>query len=249
MTVDRAADSNKLHQPLIVLDQAVREVEAAKGQTRLLLDRVSCRVYPGQRLAILASNQAEVDAFLSCASGVAPVQAGKVTIQAHVSWPLGAPQALIGAISGRANAAFLQRIYGTRRQRLEQMEAIRTLSDLEADFFYRPLGDYNSAMKARFRLALSLVFDFDVYTVPRLAAWSFGSSSSRAQRFQSAFETATAGKTLLVGHADQTFQDVYCEEGLVLQEGRVVFEGSLVDCRKQLKEQRQQRKANQQQKT
>jgi len=230
---------------LIVFDQAVREVEASKGQKRLLLDRVSWTLHSGQRLAILASNKAEADAFLGYAAGVVPVQGGAVIIQTHVSWPMGDPKALIGALSGRQNAAFLQRIYGTPRQRHEQMEMVRELGDLQVDFFDRPLRDYNSAMRARFRLALSLVFDFDVYTVPRMEAWNFSSTSSRGERFRSAFEAATAGKTLLVSHPDSGFQDAYCEEGLVLMEGRIAFQGALPACRAWLKEEKQRLKSSQ----
>lgn len=234
-TLPSYSTASELRHPQVSLDQVVRKVEVAKQQTRVLLDGVSWVLHAGQRVAVLSRNLAQADAFVSCAAGVASVHAGKVEIDAHVSWPMGQQQALLGILTARQNASFLQRIYGSKANRKDELEQIRYLSDFEDNLFDLPMNSYSKAMKARFRLALSLCFNFDVFIVPKLEAWSFRSSSIRAQRFRQAFEFATAGKTLLVSNPDEAFQNAYCSEGLVLEDARLAFEGDLEACRAWLK--------------
>jgi len=228
---------------LLHLDGVIREVEGAKQQKLRLLDGVSWGLQQGERVAVLAANRAEADALLACSAGVVPVQAGAVTINAHVSWPLGQPKALVAALTARQNAVFLQRIYGEKSRRSQQLDLICQLSDLDDGFFDQPLRSFNGSMKSRFRLALSLAFDFDVLMVPKLDAWSYRATSNRARRFQAAFEAATLGKPLLVSHPDPAFQDAYCSRAVVLEAGRIVFEGDLPACRAWQKDRKQQRRS------
>lgn len=223
-------------QPLIVMDKVVRQVEGPRQQIKTLLQGVSWSLHPGERVAIVARKRAEADAFLECACGVSPVQGGAVTISAHVSWPLGKPAALLGGVSARLNAEFLQRIYGDPHRRHAQMQTIRLLSDLELDYFDRPLRLYNSAMKARFRLAVSIVFDFDVYAVPSMDAWSFAAKSLRTQRFREVFELMTKNASLLVTNPDINFQKAYCSQGLVLDNGAIIYQGDIDQCHAMISE-------------
>lgn len=212
------------------MDRVVREIDGDRKKKKRVLNQVSWSLQPGQRIAVMTLNRAEADAFLGCACGVSPVQGGKVTINAHISWPIGEAEAMLGRLSARQNAEFLQRIYGQPSQYADEMETIRCLCDFESDLFEKPLRSYDNEMKARFRLAVSLVFDFEVFAVPRLAAWSFSSTSSASQRFREAFERITEGKSLIVTHPDFHFQDAYCHSGLVLFDGAIVFEGDLTAC-------------------
>lgn len=216
---------------LISMDQVIRKVEGDLKQEKLLLDNVSWSLRPGQRVAVLSNRQEVANAFVSCAAGVAPVQGGEVRIDAHVSWPMGESGALLGILTARENAAFLQKIYGSKGRRDHEIKYIQFLADLEDNEFDLPLRSLPKEMTGRFRLALSLCFRFDVYTVPKLTAWDFQSLSVHDYRFQVAFESATANKSLLVSHPDPDFQDTYCNEGIVLDGGRLVFAGNLDECR------------------
>lgn len=217
-------------QPLITMENVWRQVEGSRLQTKTLLKNINWSLYSGDRIAVISTRRGEADVFLECACGVVPVQNGRVNISAHVSWPMGQPAALLGNLSAQLNADFLLRIYGDPYRRFEQMQTIRLLSDLENDFHERPLRAYNSAMKARFRLALSIVFDFDVYMIPNLEAWNFKAKSIRVQRFRELFESMTANKSLLVSNSDQGFQKQYCHSGLILDNGTIVYEGDLDSC-------------------
>jgi capsular polysaccharide transport system ATP-binding protein len=216
---------------LVRFESVVRTIDMAKEKRKIMLNGIDWQCFPGARIAILSANQPEADAFLACVAGVAPVQKGTVTIDAHASWLMGEPEAMLGSLTPRQNAAFLQRIYGSKSKREQQIELICQLSDFEQDFFDKPLRLCNKAMKSRFCLAVSLAFDFDLFFVPKLAAWSYGSSSTRSKRFQAAFESLTFGKALLVSNPQRSFQKAYCNHAIVLEAGSIVLEGDLSMCR------------------
>ena len=110
------------------------------------------------------------------------------------------------------------------------MRTIIFLSDLESDYFDRPMRTYNSAMKARFRLAISMAFDFDVYAVPYLEGWSYAAKSARARNFRAVFEEMTSDASLMVTNPDLDFQKAYCNRGLVLANGSIAYQGDLESC-------------------
>ncbi len=93
-------------------------------------------------------------------------------------------------------------------------------------------------MKARLKLALSLVFDFDLYPVPRQSAWSYTSPSQRAERYSAAFDAVTRNKAIVMACDDEDMEDAYCHEGIVLIGGRICFRGGLDYCRLFMNEQR-----------
>ena len=140
----------------------------------------------------------EAHAFLDCAAGIATPQQGDVSIQANVSWPLGSKGGLPNSLSGRQNAKFLQGVYGLGGQERQDLDQIQTLADLEEGFFDKPLKSYNKFMRARFNLAVAMVFDFDVYVVPKQFAWKSNATSERMLRLQRALKERTAGKSILM---------------------------------------------------
>lgn len=220
---------------LVSFSGVTRRVQNPRQAVKTLLKDINWQLRAQSRYAILSANQAEADCFLECAAGTVPVQQGSVSINCNVSWPLGQTNALSGVLTPRQNAAFLQRIYGRKSKREEECELIRQMSDFSADFYDKPLKFCNSAMKSRLRLAISLAFDFDLYTVPKMPAWSFRSSNIRAQRFKAAFEKATLGKALLVSNPSPFFQDAYCDRAIVIEGGSLVLEDELSFCRAWLK--------------
>jgi capsular polysaccharide transport system ATP-binding protein len=226
-------------EPLVQFQGVVRSLPAAKASHRLVLNGIDWTLHRHARVAVLSDSQQAADSFVECAAGVVTLQQGTISTNSNISWPVGEPSALVGSLTARQNAAFLQRIYGTKRNRAEEMKLISQLSDFDVDFFDRPLSLCSKAMKARFRLAVSLVFDFDLFVVPKLSAWNYGSKSCRAQRFQAAFEAATVDKPLLVSHPDPSFQKAYCDQSIVLGDGRIVFHGDLSSGRAWLKERKQ----------
>ena len=222
---------NSFSQPLISLRNITRDVNSSKDNVRRLLKNVSWELQAGQRVGVIAESMQEAHAFLDCAAGITTPQRGQVSIQAHVSWPLGAKGGLSSALSGRQNARFLQSVYGHGGQQRRDLDQIEKLADLEKGYFDKPLKNYNKYMRARFYLAVSLVFDFDVYVIPQQFAWKSNTGSEKILRLQQALKDRIAGKSILMTNTDFGFLEQFCDQGLVLDQGSIAFSGSFSACR------------------
>ena len=109
--------------------------------------------------------------------------------------------------------------------------SIEKLADLEKNYFDKPLKSYNKYMRARFYLAVSLAFDFDVYVIPQLSAWKSNTSSEKVLRLHQALRDRTAGKSILMTNTDFSFLEQFCDDGLVLNQGSIAYSGSFSECR------------------
>ena len=220
-----------LSRPLISLRNITRDVNSSKDNVRRLLKNVSWELQAGQRVGVIAESMQEAHAFLDCAAGITTPQRGQVSIQAHVSWPLGSKGGLSSVLSGRQNARFLQGVYGRGGQQRNELDQIEKLADLEKNYFDKPLKSYNKYMRARFYLAVSLVFDFDVYVIPQQFAWKSNTSSEKVLRLHQALRDRTSGKSILMTNTDFSFLGQFCDEGIVLDQGSIAYSGSFSDCR------------------
>ena len=218
-------------QPQIALRHVTRDVTGSKGKVTRLLTNVSWELRPGERVGVIAGSMQEAHAFLDCAAGITTPQRGEVSIQAHVSWPVGAKGGLLTSLTGRQNARFLQGIYGHGGEQWQDLNQIQVLADLEEGYFDKPLRTYNKFMRARFNLAVALAFDFDVYIVPKQFAWKSKATSERLLRLQAALKDRLAGKSILMTNTDFDFIAEFCDQGLVLDQGAIVYSGSFADCR------------------
>ena len=222
---------NSLSRPLISLRNITRDVNSSKDNVRRLLKNVSWELQAGQRVGVIAESMQEAHAFLDCAAGITTPQRGQVSIQAHVSWPLGAKGGLSSALSGRQNARFLQGVYGHGGQQRRDLDQIEKLADLEKGYFDKPLKNYTKYMRARFYLAVSLIFDFDVYVIPQQFAWKSNTSSEKVLRLHQALKDRISGKSILMTNTDFGFLEQFCDQGLVLDQGSIAFSGSFSACR------------------
>ena len=216
---------------LIELRDITHDFRGINNKVKRLLKSVSWQLKQGQRVGVISKSMQEAHAFLDCAAGIATPQQGDVSIQANVSWPLGSKGGLPNSLSGRQNAKFLQGVYGLGGQERQDLDQILSLADLEEGFFDKPLKSYNKFMRARFNLAVAMVFDFDVYVVPKQFAWKSNATSERMLRLQRALKERTAGKSILMTNTDFNFLEQFCTEGLVLNQGSIAFSGSFAECR------------------
>ena len=67
---------------------------------------------------------------------------------------------------------------------------------------------------------------FDVFIIPKVFAWRSDAKSERLLNLQQALRSRTAGKSMLMAHTDFAFLEQFCEQGIVLHEGKIVFTGT-----------------------
>ena len=224
--------SARLGRTLIEFTRACREESLPRGRSRFLLKDVSLSLREGQKVAVFSDFNKSANALLECASEVAPLQSGKVDVRANVSWPLPSRGALEGVMTGRQNAKFLQAVYGTPGEERAQISMIEELAALEPGFFDQRMKSWGAQMRARFDVAMSLVFDFDVYIISKRFPWSQPARPDLEAKVREAFDNQVPGKTLLLFHQDEEFLGRYCDEAIVISDCQIAYQGSFADAQK-----------------
>ena len=224
--------SAKTGRTLIEFKRACREESLPRGRSRCLLKDISLSLREGQKLGVFSDSSRSGHALLECASEVAPLQSGKVDIRANVSWPMPSRGALDGVMTGRQNARFLQAIYGNPVEGGEEIAKLEELAALEPGCFDQPIKSWGAQMRGRFDVAISLIFNFDVYIITNKFPWSQPSRPQRESLVREAFDRRIAGKALLLFHQDEEFIERYCDEAIVISRSQIAYRGNFLDAQK-----------------
>ncbi|MFM9102476.1 MAG: hypothetical protein ACKOPS_14580, partial [Cyanobium sp.] len=168
--------------PMVELHNASKVMVKGASQTYPAFRNLSLQIFPGDRLAIFAVNGPESRALVACLSGVESLDSGRLVQEGSVSWPLGTNEAFSNKLSGYVNAKFAAEVYSRPGETDLNLRLIRELSGLTDQLFHKPLSDLSTAMKDALKLAVSMVFDFDVLAVSRLKGWDHRSIHHRDVR-------------------------------------------------------------------
>jgi capsular polysaccharide transport system ATP-binding protein len=131
-------------------------------QHKVILDRVSFRVEPGNSLGILAPNGTGKTTLINMIAGLEKPDDGVIRRECRISFPLGFMGGVVHRISAVENARYIARLYGLDPDYVEAY--CRWLCNLD-EYFDQPVGTYSQGMRARFTFALMLALDFDMYLI------------------------------------------------------------------------------------
>ncbi|WP_370253626.1 ABC transporter ATP-binding protein [Nioella sp.] len=196
-------------------------------QRKVILDRASFRVEPGQSLGILAPNGTGKTTVINMMAGLEKPDEGNIIRTSRISFPLGFMGGVIPKLSATENARYIAQLYGLDPDYVEAF--CRWLCDLE-EYFDRPLGTYSAGMKARFQFSLMLALEFDIYLIdegmPRTTDAEFNrkAGSILADRLKSA-------TVIIVSHQAQTLEK-FARRAAVLKDGQFYQFDSLEEAKR-----------------
>ena len=216
---------------LIKIINTSRTAIASNQKTKNLLSDVTWTLTPGQKIAVFSTSQLSAQAFLECASGVTPPQTGKVEINGNVSWPIGMKGGLSSSLSGQHGAGFLHQIYGKPGKKQQEIEFIQNLSEVGEDLFNKPLKLCSQNLRERIFIAMGLAFDFDAYFIAKSYMWKSDRQHERRSNYIQALRDKTHDKSLVMTGIDYDFMKEFCNQGIVLHEGRIDHSGTFEECR------------------
>lgn len=196
--------------------QGVEKFYRTRHGLRPIIKRTDLVLHRGTNTAVLGVNGAGKSTLLRLIGGVERPTKGKVVRDVTVSSPLGVTAAFSGNLTGAENLKFVSRIYGLDLE--EITDFVRDFADL-GPYFYEPISDYSSGMRARLMFGLSMAVDFQVYLIDE--GLSVGDAAFR-KKAQEAFERRRARSDLIMtSHSMSTIRE-FCSSALVLDEGHVV---------------------------
>jgi len=195
-------------------------------QRKVILDRASFRVEPGQSLGILAPNGTGKTTLIKMMAGLEKPDEGEIRRGCRISFPLGFMGGLVSRHSGRENSRYIARLYGLDPDYVEAF--CRWLCDLD-EYWEMPVGTYSSGMRGRLSFALLLALDFDMYLIDEGMP---GNTDVEFNRKAGSLLQERLEKTsiVIVSHQPETLEK-YAKSAPVLREGQLIMFDTLEEAR------------------
>jgi len=197
----------------IVVRDLVKEFPTDSGPKRVL-DGISFRVEPGERLAILGRNGAGKSTLIKLLAGLQRPTSGLIECGLNMSWPLALGGGFEGEMTGYDNVRFIARLY--RAPFREVMDYVADFTELGRDL-HEPMRLYSDGMRMRLAFALSLAIDFECLLIDEVLL--VGDKRFQEKCQQEIFHRRKHCTMILAAHALDIIEK-YCDHALVLKDGR-----------------------------
>jgi ABC-type polysaccharide/polyol phosphate transport system ATPase subunit len=188
---------------------------------------VSCRIEPGEGVALVGTNGAGKSTLLAVVAGLAEPDGGELSVHGRVGALLQLGAGFHPDLTGRENLLLNASMLGmSRRETNERFDSIVEFSGV-GEFIEEPLRTYSSGMNMRLAFAVAVHMDPDILIIDEVLA--VGDHAFQAKCRERVRELKRSGKTMLcVSHAAAGIQDL-CERAIWLDHGKVVLDGPLAD--------------------
>ena len=201
---------------------------AGGGRSRVqALDDVTLRIAPGEAVGMVGRNGAGKTSTLRCLAGIVPLDSGRADCGGRVVSLLELGAGFGPDFSGRENIYLNGALHGFTRDEIEErVERIIEFSEL-GDFIDVPVKAYSAGMYLRLGFSIVAHLDADVLLIDEILA--VGDESFQRKCLARIREQMEAGATLVLVSHDPTAIERACERVVVLDGGRVAFDGPVAE--------------------
>lgn len=183
------------------------------GSKKVILDHVSFAFRPGLSYGILGINGAGKSTTMRMLAGTELPNAGRITRDARVSWPLGFSAGLHPAMTGRENVEFVARVYGHNVK--AAVSFVEDFAEIGA-YIDEPYKTYSSGMAQRLAFGLSMAIDFECYLIDEVTA--VGDARFQARCHEEFAKRRSRADVIMISHSMDTIRS-YCNRCIVLAYG------------------------------
>ena len=217
-------NSSSSAEPILAFDEFV--LRADKSDSSVVIPSPwNWWLNPGDRLAVMTSNSFLSYQLMATLSDLVKPVSGEIVQRGTVSWPLGGEGGLDGKLSIDQGLDFLSNIYSDCLEKslitLQDFDGILKDQSIESS---SRLKDLEKEQKDYFYMALSILFSFDIYVIPKVRYLM----SRRAMPLRALFHRQLEGNSLISTGGNNRFWREFCNKGMVLDGlGEVIFQGDL----------------------
>ncbi len=192
------------------------------------LQPLSFTIRRGEATGIIGRNGSGKSTLLQLIAGTLTPSTGGVTVNGRVAALLELGSGFNPDFTGRENVFLNGAILGfSRREMEEKFDEIAAFADIGA-FIEEPVKTYSSGMMMRLAFAVAVCVQPDVLIIDE--ALSVGDVFFTQRCFQRIREIVHRGATLIfVSHDTAAVQNL-CDRGLLLHDGKMVYDGAPEDC-------------------
>ena len=188
------------------------------------LANVSFDLMPGDALAVVGRNGAGKSTLLQILSGVLEPTTGSVKAPPRIAGLLELGSGFNPEFTGRENIFINAAILGLdRRQTTDRLDEIMAFADI-GDYIDQPVKTYSTGMFLRLAFSVAINVEPDLLLVDE--ALTVGDIFFQQKCYERLHELRSRGMgVLLVTHSMADAAE-FCNRGLVLSQGRAVFNGT-----------------------
>lgn len=188
----------------------------------------------GEAVAICGRNGAGKTTLLRTIAGLLKPASGSVKINGRVNSIIELGRGLIPHLSGRENARLNLVWRGVTLEDLRRVTGeVNDFAEL-GDAFDQPVGSYSSGMRSRLAFAIAVSTPCDLMLVDEVLAVGDLQFQHKCLKNMQRF-IEEGGSLLLVSHQIGQMQSV-CKRGLIIEHGRLEFDGPMEQCAMRLLE-------------
>ena len=191
------------------------------------LDDVSLTIAPGEAVGMVGRNGAGKTSTLRCLAGIVPLDSGRAECGGRVVSLLELGAGFGPDFSGRENIYLNGALHGFSREQIEErVDRIIEFSEL-GEFIDVPVKAYSAGMYLRLGFSIVAHLDADVLLIDEILA--VGDESFQRKCLARIREHMEGGATLVLVSHDPTAIERACERVVVLDGGRVAYDGAVAD--------------------
>lgn len=193
------------------------------------LDGITFDVAEGESVAVLGRNGSGKSTTLKLISGVQQPDEGWVRTRGRIGGLLEVGAGFHPDLTGRDNLYLNAAILGMSKAETDaKYDDIVEFAGISEDFLDSEVKRYSSGMKSRLGFAVAVHTDVDVLLVDEVL--SVGDAAFKAKCNDKIDDLLEQGKTMfVVSHSIGTVKRL-CDRGIVLEEGRVIFDGPIEEA-------------------
>lgn len=202
------------------------EGERKRGDRFMALNGIDLEVRQGEALGIIGKNGAGKSTLLKILCQITAPTEGTVTIRGRIASMLEVGTGFHGEMTGRENVYLNGAILGMSKAEIDaKMQDIIDFSEVR-DFIDTPVKRYSSGMFVKLAFSVAAHLDNEILIMDEvLAVGDMEFQSKCLKRMREAAQVE--GRTVLyVSHNMNTIRHL-CSRCIVLDEGRVVFDGDV----------------------
>jgi ABC-type polysaccharide/polyol phosphate transport system ATPase subunit len=189
---------------------------------------VSFTLKRGEAVGIMGNNGAGKSTLLRLITGIYKPTTGQVQVDGKIGAIVELGTAFAPFLTGRENIRPQAMMHGYTGALLRrQLDRIIEFADI-GEFIDSPVAHYSTGMRARLGFAVAAMGQPELLVVDEVLAVGDLTFQNKCLHFVEEFRKR-GGSVLFVGHNPVQMQAA-CDRGIILEHGRVTFEGTIVDA-------------------
>jgi ABC-2 type transport system ATP-binding protein len=194
----------------------------------LALDDVSFTVQQGEAIGLMGLNGSGKSTLLKLISGVLRPDRGSVLTRGRIAGLIEVSAGFHPQLSGRQNIYLNAAILGmTEAEVNSKFDEIVDFAEI-GKFLDAPVGRYSSGMFARLGFSVAVMADSDIFIIDEVLA--VGDPPFKKKCMVRIREVRDEGRTIVFVSHNTTQVRRLCTRAIVLEEGRLGFDGDVGDA-------------------